>query len=53
MAERHDELLGLLHAVQGLEPEQRERAVAGYRLLGLDLRPQIRKVQSCRHYQGE
>ena len=27
---------GLLHACQGLEPDQRERAVAGYRLLGLD-----------------
>lgn len=27
---------GLLHAVEGLEPDQRERAVAGYRLLGLD-----------------
>jgi hypothetical protein len=27
---------GLLHAVQGLEPDQRERAVAGFRLLGLD-----------------
>ena len=27
---------GLLHAVQGLEPDQRERAAAGFRLLGLD-----------------
>ncbi|NEK86070.1 hypothetical protein GCU60_09910 [Blastococcus saxobsidens] len=27
---------GLLHAVEGLEPDQRERAVAGFRLLGLD-----------------
>ena len=27
---------GLLHAVQGLEPDQRERAVDGFRLLGLD-----------------
>lgn len=27
---------GLLHAVQAMEPEQRERAVAGFRLLGLD-----------------
>lgn len=27
---------GLLHAVQGLEPDERERAVAGFRLLGLD-----------------
>ena len=27
---------GLLHACETLDPEQRERAVAGYRLLGLD-----------------
>lgn len=27
---------GLLHAVQGLDQDQRERAVAGFRLLGLD-----------------
>jgi hypothetical protein len=27
---------GLLHAVQGLEPDQRARAEAGFRLLGLD-----------------
>ena len=27
---------GLLHAVQELEPDQRERAVDGFRLLGLD-----------------
>jgi hypothetical protein len=27
---------GLLHAVQGLEPDERERAAAGFRLLGLD-----------------
>ena len=27
---------GLLHAVQGLEPDQRERAADGFRLLGLD-----------------
>ncbi|MGY2129720.1 hypothetical protein [Blastococcus sp. SYSU DS0617] len=27
---------GLLHAVQGLEVDQRERVVAGFRLLGLD-----------------
>ncbi|GAB3202799.1 hypothetical protein GCM10027261_42350 [Geodermatophilus arenarius] len=27
---------GLLHAVQGLEPDQVERAVAGFRLFGLD-----------------
>ncbi len=27
---------GLLHAVEGLEPDQRARAVAGYRYLGLD-----------------
>ena len=27
---------GLLHACQTLDPDRRERAVAGYRLLGLD-----------------
>ena len=27
---------GLLHAVEGLEADQRARAIAGYRLLGLD-----------------
>ena len=27
---------GLLHACQGLEPDQRDRAIAGYRLFGLD-----------------
>lgn len=27
---------GLLHAVEGLEPDQRARAVAGFRLFGLD-----------------
>ncbi len=27
---------GLLHACEGLEPDQRDRAVSGYRLLGLD-----------------
>jgi hypothetical protein len=27
---------GLLHAVQALEPDERERAAAGFRLLGLD-----------------
>ena len=27
---------GLLHAVQGLEPDQRERAADGFRVLGLD-----------------